>query len=85
MTSEEKKAPTDVEGSEDEAVVVIEDGVALNASGWRDQLNRQYNLLSLTSVALTVDNAWAALGSSISVSIRLYYLFSLLRVSMTRI
>lgn len=76
MATEEKKAPltpVDLEGSEDEVVVAIEDGIAVNASGWKDQLNRQYNLLSLTSIALTVDNAWAALGSSISVSIRSSY------------
>lgn len=73
MSAEEKNALpalVDPEGSEDEVVVAIENGIAVNASGWEDQLNRQYNLLSLTSVALTVDNAWAALGSSISVSIR---------------
>ncbi|KAJ0311732.1 hypothetical protein Brms1b_008092 [Colletotrichum noveboracense] len=55
--------------SDDETVVVIQDGVALNAAGHRDQLSRQYGLLGLASMALTVDNAWVALGSSISVSI----------------
>ncbi|KAI8205014.1 Choline transport protein [Colletotrichum sp. SAR 10_76] len=59
--------------SDDETVVVIQDGVALNAAGHRDQLSRQYGLLGLASMALTVDNAWVALGSSISVSIRINF------------
>jgi hypothetical protein len=68
----EKKEPTNplVEGSQEEIVVAVENGVVVNASGYRDQLKRQYNLLGLAGMALTVDNAWAALGSSISVSIR---------------
>ncbi|KAK1585241.1 choline transporter [Colletotrichum navitas] len=55
--------------SDDETVVAVQDGVALNAAGHRDQLKRQYGFLGLASLALTVDNAWVALGSSISVSI----------------
>jgi hypothetical protein len=56
-------------GLEDETVAAVEEGIQINAAGYRDQLKRQYNLLALAGVALTVDNAWAALGSSISVSI----------------
>lgn len=56
-------------GLEDETVAAVEEGVQINAAGYRDQLKRQYNLVALAAVALTVDNAWAALGSSISVSI----------------
>lgn len=59
-----------VGGSEDETVVVVENGQVLNASGYRDELKRQYSLIGLAGIALTVDNAWVALGSSISVSIR---------------
>ncbi|KDN60390.1 putative choline transporter [Colletotrichum sublineola] len=55
--------------SDDETVVAVQDGVALNAAGHRDQLKRQYGILGLAGMALTVDNAWVALGSSISVSI----------------
>ncbi|EED19525.1 amino acid transporter, putative [Talaromyces stipitatus ATCC 10500] len=54
---------------DNEVVVVDDDGTVVNASGWQDQLDRQYGLLSLCGIALTVDNAWVALGSSISVSI----------------
>ncbi|KAL1982354.1 hypothetical protein VTN96DRAFT_1385 [Rasamsonia emersonii] len=56
-------------GPAEEVVAAVEDGVAVNASGWKDQLSRQYGLLGLCGIALTVDNAWVALGSSISVSI----------------
>ncbi|KAF6844342.1 choline transporter [Colletotrichum musicola] len=55
--------------SDDETILVVQDGVALNAAGHRDQLSRQYGFFGLASMALTVDNAWIALGSSISVSI----------------
>ncbi|KAK4202514.1 putative amino acid transporter [Triangularia verruculosa] len=56
-------------GSEDETVAAVENGVVVNHSGYRDQLKRQYSLLGLAGIAVTVDNAWVALGSSISVSI----------------
>jgi hypothetical protein len=42
----------------------------VNASGHRDQLKRQYSLMSALGLAISVDNAWLALGSSISISIR---------------
>jgi choline transport protein len=61
-------------GNEDETVVAVENGVVINASGYRDQLRRQYGLLGLAGIAVTVDNAWVALGSSISVSIRMGFL-----------
>lgn len=41
-----------------------------NASGYSDQLSRQYGLVGLTGTAITVNNAWVVLGSSISVSLR---------------
>ncbi|KAJ9132970.1 Choline transporter [Pleurostoma richardsiae] len=64
------KANPEVGGqSEDETAVAMQDGVVINAAGYKDQLKRQYGLLGLAGMALTVDNAWAALGSSISVSI----------------
>lgn len=59
-------------GSEDETVAAVENGIVVNHSGYRDQLDRQYSLLGLAGIAVTVDNAWVALGSSISVSIRTF-------------
>lgn len=71
MTDQEKQPRTvSVEPGKEEIVIAVENGVAVNASGWRDQLHRQYGLLGLCGIALTVDNAWVALGSAISVSIR---------------
>lgn len=55
--------------TEDETVAAVQDGAVVNASGYQDQLKRQYGLIGLAGIALTVDNAWIALGSSISVSI----------------
>jgi hypothetical protein len=42
---------------------------AINASGHRDQLDRQYGILSICGMALTVDNAWVAIGTSLNVAI----------------
>lgn len=62
-------SPESTDQAGDETVAAVQDGAVVNASGYRDQLQRQYGLLGLAGIALTVDNAWIALGSSISVSI----------------
>lgn len=64
---QEKKQPLsdDVGG---DAIVNLE-GEVVNASGHRDQLQRQYGLLSICGMALTVDNAWVAIGTSMSIAI----------------
>lgn len=49
--------------------VIGERGEIVNASGHRDQLQRHYGLVSICGLALTIDNAWVALGGSIAVSI----------------
>ena len=49
--------------------IIGEHGEIINASGHRDQLKRHYGLLSICGLALTIDNAWVALGGSITVSI----------------
>lgn len=67
---DEKKYDRNVDGgSEDETIVAVENGAVVNASGYKDQLKRQYGIIQLAGIALTIDNAWIALGSSISVSI----------------
>lgn len=66
----EKKPSPELGGLNDDTVAAIDHGVEVNAAGYKDQLKRQYGLLGIVGIALTVDNAWAALGSSISVSIR---------------
>ena len=72
--SDAEKVPVKGRGVADhdvdsKAVIVTETGEVINASGHRDQLKRQYGLLSICGLALTVDNAWVALGGSIAVSI----------------
>jgi choline transport protein len=37
----------------------------INASGHRQELQRNFNLLALCGVALTVGNSWVAFGGSI--------------------
>ncbi|KAI2614863.1 amino acid transporter [Hypoxylon sp. NC1633] len=65
----DEKRNLELGGLEDDAVLAVDRSVEINAAGYRDQLKRQYGLLGIVGIALTVDNAWAALGSSISVSI----------------
>jgi choline transport protein len=45
------------------------DEVIINSSGYPDQLTRHYGLLSICGLALAVDNAWVAVGTSLAVSI----------------
>lgn len=47
----------------------IAEGEIVNASGHPDQLDRQYGILSICGMALTVDNAWVAIGTSLNVAI----------------
>ncbi len=59
MTAEEKKGDAVLDReAEDETIAVVDHGQALNASGYHDQLKRQYGLIGLAGIALTVDNAW---------------------------
>lgn len=53
----------------DRRTSIVQRGEVVNASGHRDQLQRHYGLLSICGLALTIDNAWVALGGSIAVSI----------------
>lgn len=67
-TSEEKKKAPE---QEDTAVGTAHQLAhqIINASGHRDQLDRQYGILSICGMALTVDNAWVAIGTSLNVAI----------------
>ena len=53
--------------------IIGQEGEVINASGHRDQLQRHYGLLSICGLALTIDNAWVALGGSIAVSISIIF------------
>jgi hypothetical protein len=65
---DEKAAEPMVEGTRSTVASVIE-GREVNASGHRDQLQRQYSIWSICGLALTIDNAWVALGGSIVVAV----------------
>jgi hypothetical protein len=45
------------------------DGVVVNASGHQDELHRHFSIWSLIGLALTIDNAWVALGGSLSIAV----------------
>jgi hypothetical protein len=57
-SSSEKSKPQDV----DEAVG---EGEVLNASGHKQELERNFSLLSICAIGITTGNVWAALGGSI--------------------
>ena len=40
-------------------------GEVINASGHKQELERQFSLLSISSIGITTGNIWAALGGSI--------------------
>ena len=45
-------------------------GEVINASGHKQELDRQFSLLSICSIGITTGNVWAALGGSIVSSTR---------------
>jgi choline transport protein len=51
------------------SLVIKSDGSVVNASGHRDQLQRQYGLLAICGLAITIDNPWVAFGGSLSVAV----------------
>jgi hypothetical protein len=63
---EEKKAPLPIDHG---SPVAIEYGEIINASGHVQQLDRNFNLLTLAGVGLVVGNVWPAVGGSILVAI----------------
>jgi hypothetical protein len=48
-----------------EADDTIDVGEVLNVSGHKQELERQFSLLSICSIGITTGNVWAALGGSI--------------------
>jgi hypothetical protein len=63
MDLEKKLSPENpAPGETDEATGVSE---VLNASGHKQELERNFSLLSLCAIGITTGNVWAALGGSI--------------------
>lgn len=63
-----ERPPADDFGPGEEVAITL-DGHKVNASGHPDQLQRGYGLLSTLGLALSVDNAWVALGTSLTIAI----------------
>jgi len=77
-SSEEKKQPEEgqiltpdllKEAADRRTSLVSKEGTLVNASGHKDQLQRQYGLLSICGLALNIDNAWIAFGGTLSVAV----------------
>ena len=67
-----EKQPHEEVGLGDDVAITL-NGEIVNASGHRDQLQRGYGLLSICGLALSVDNAWVALGTSLTIAICMAY------------
>jgi choline transport protein len=75
--AEDRTPDHDHELEKKESNLTIEDlnvegtieGVTVNASGHRDELQRHFSIWSLCGLALTIDNAWVALGGSLSIAV----------------
>ena len=66
-TYTDKQANEEIGLGEDSAITL--NGEVVNASGHRDQLQRGYGFLAICGLALSVDNAWVALGTSLTIAI----------------
>jgi choline transport protein len=49
--------------------IISKEGEIVNASGHRDQLQRQYGLLSICGLALNINSAWIVFGGSLTISV----------------
>jgi hypothetical protein len=61
-----EKAELDLAGNVVEGTL---DGVVVNASGHQDEFKRHFSIWSLCGLALTIDNAWVALGGSLYLAV----------------
>lgn len=55
----------DKKSSKLEAAITVGVGEVINASGHKQELERQFSLLPICAVGITTGNVWAALGGSI--------------------
>jgi choline transport protein len=54
----EKRRESIAEIIEEKNIEGTVDGITVNASGHRDELQRHFSIWSLCGLALTIDNAW---------------------------
>ncbi|KAF2676993.1 amino acid transporter [Lentithecium fluviatile CBS 122367] len=66
MHEDDKKEQSTASQPSDDNVGV---GEVLNASGHKQELERQFSLLSICSIGITTGNQWAALGGSIAIAL----------------
>jgi choline transport protein len=67
---EEKRGSIQLAGGfTDKNIEGTVDGITVNASGHRDELQRHFSIWSLCGLALTIDNAWVALGGSLYIAV----------------
>lgn len=64
-----EKPSLTIEDGDNTVALVTKEGEIVNASGHKDQLQRQYGLLEIAGLALTIDNAWVAFGGSLSIAV----------------
>ena len=69
VTAGESKLNAEFAYQSDKETAIPREGTAVNASGHRDQLRRQYGLLEICGLALTIDNAWIAFAGSLQISL----------------
>lgn len=65
----ESTPPDERDSAKRKTSIVTITGTVINASGHRDQLQRQYGLLSICGLALTIDSAWIAFAGSLQISL----------------
>lgn len=68
-TAGESKSHGELVYQNDKGTSDAREGTAVNASGHRDRLRRQYGLLEICGLALTIDNAWIAFAGSLQISL----------------
>lgn len=74
-SSSERKEPTEegeilgLQRGRSRNFSVTKEGTVVNCSGHPDQLQRQFGLLSICGLALTINSAWIAFGGSLNVSV----------------
>lgn len=65
MASKTDKEKQDATANAEDNGGDVGDGIVVNASGHKQELDRNFGLFSICAVGIVTGNAWAALGGSI--------------------
>jgi choline transport protein len=71
-TDSMEKAEDDIPADVSKNIEGTLDGVTVNASGHQDEFQRHFSIWSLCGLALTIDNAWVALGGSLYLAVCMF-------------